>query len=244
LDWTLAIARNREALQRIVAALFALAGLANGAAFAVLPRQTYRAILLVLRPAESAVRRLIVIAAHGLSIKANPSRSMPIGLTPSKGQARAPAFTLIDPLKRFAPFSQTDEDKPNAFAFVEDEEEENDHFENASIPRISVPGFFNPTFHAPASDPAPNDLINAARLSRRLDALMRALSDLPKQARRLARWQARRDLALQSSAPRKPRRLSAIRPGSPPGSRHRHHEVDHVLRECHLLMLDRLADTS
>ena len=57
MDWTLAITRNREALLRIIAALYALVGLTNGAAFLRLPRHIYRAMSRVLRPAESAVRR-------------------------------------------------------------------------------------------------------------------------------------------------------------------------------------------
>ncbi|MGB8816678.1 MAG: hypothetical protein WCC66_02040, partial [Rhizobiaceae bacterium] len=65
-----------------------------------------------------------------------------------------------------------------------------------------------------------------------------ALGDLPRQARRLARFQARRDLARKSSAPFKPMRLSIFRPGLPPGWRQRPiHEVDDVLRECHGLAL-------
>ncbi|MGB8819425.1 MAG: hypothetical protein WCC66_16045, partial [Rhizobiaceae bacterium] len=74
-----------------------------------------------------------------------------------------------------------------------------------------------------------------------------ALGDLPRQARRLARFQARRDLARKSSAPFKPMRLSIFRPGLPPGWRQRPiDEVDDVLRECHGLALDMLnrRDTS
>jgi hypothetical protein len=248
MDWTLAITRNRDALLRVIAALFALAGLAPGAKLTLLPRPVYRAFLRVLRPAESALRRLIMIAAHGLVLKAIPARAAPVGLIAKSGTPQNRAFPLIDPLKRFSTVAQDQQDEIT-FEFIdEDDAEQDDEDYDAdgqnALPRISVPGLFDPVF-APPQAPALDDLIDATHLSRRLEALKRALADIPKQARRLARWQVRRDLALQQTAPFKPRRLSPFRPGPPPGATlRRQHEVDHILRECHLLMLDRLADTS
>ena len=74
MDWDLAIKRNSEALKGIVADLFAMLELAGLATVARLPRSLHSAVLRVLRPAESAVRRLIVIAARGLVVKLAPSR--------------------------------------------------------------------------------------------------------------------------------------------------------------------------
>jgi hypothetical protein len=255
LDWTLAIARNREALQRIVAALFAYAGLANGAAFAVMPRVVYRTFWRVLRPAESAVRRLIFIAALGMvknfgdsllnscrGLKNKPQWWKEL----SKLSPKSPRFQLIDPLKHFSLLSHYQQNAGAAFGFAhKDEDEEQNGPYKKAFPRISVPGFLDPVLSVPLPAPSPDDLINAARLSRRFAALVEAMADLPKQARRLSRWLARRDLVFRNKTCRKPRRMSPFRPGSPPGARRqRRHEVDHVLRECHLLMLDRLADTS
>ena len=83
MDWALAIKRNSEALKGIVAALFAMLGLAGEATVGRIPQPLHRAVLRVLRPAESAVRRLIIIAARGLVVKlpaARPiSRPMPAG---------------------------------------------------------------------------------------------------------------------------------------------------------------------
>ncbi|MGL4488642.1 MAG: hypothetical protein ACRCU5_04265 [Rhizobiaceae bacterium] len=239
MDWTLAITRNRDALLRVVAALFAYAGLAEGAAFSVLPRHVYRAVLRVLRPAESAVRRLIIIAAHGLVLKPVPARAVPAGLVTKGGIQRKLAFPLIDPLKRFPPIAPSDQEDHNAFLFEDQDDEAEEEHDDASdaLPRISVPGYFDPAFVA-APVHSPDDLINAAHLSRRLDALKRALGDLPKHARRLARWQARRTLALKSEAPIPSRRLSPFRPGLPPGHRQRAiHEIDEILQECHGLAL-------
>ena len=73
MDWELAIKRNREQLKAIVLALFALAQMRVGGSLFTLRRDVFAAIMLVLRPAESAVRRLIVIAAIGL--KPSPSAS-------------------------------------------------------------------------------------------------------------------------------------------------------------------------
>ncbi|MGB8816798.1 MAG: hypothetical protein WCC66_02645 [Rhizobiaceae bacterium] len=222
MDWPLAINRNRDALRRIVAALFALTGLKIGGSLSTLPRHVYAAVMLVLRPAESAVRRLITLAAHGLVLQPQAPHAAPVGLAPREGSARKPAFALLDPLKQFDPDAIWDADAP---MFIE------------------VHGPFDPAFgfHEVPSSLAP---VAANLLGLRLNALMRALDDLPRQARRLVRWQARRDLAL---AQMRPMRLSPIRPGPPPGKRQRPlHEVDDILRECHGLALDRLnaPDTS
>ncbi len=84
--------------------------------------------------------------------------------------------------------------------------------------------------------------VNAAALHRRLRALRLALADLAKQARRLARYNGRRDAALKAG---RPARLSPLRPGLPPGWRARpRHAIDPVLRECHRLALDLANDTS
>ena len=57
MDWNLAIRRNRDQLRQIVLALFALAGMRVGGSLFTLPRSTLSMVMLVLRPAESAVRR-------------------------------------------------------------------------------------------------------------------------------------------------------------------------------------------
>ena len=97
MDWNMVIEGNRDALRRIVAMLVAMAGLAGltsplagedgsarrgeaeasaepGEGAPTLPRHLYRAILRLLRPAESAVRRLIIVAARGLVVALPPTR--------------------------------------------------------------------------------------------------------------------------------------------------------------------------
>ena len=79
MNWDLAIKRNSEALKGIIAALFVLLGIDGTDTVSRIPQPLHRAVLRVLRPAESAVRRLIVIAARGLVVKVAPSRPMPKG---------------------------------------------------------------------------------------------------------------------------------------------------------------------
>jgi hypothetical protein len=216
MDWALAIERNCEALLRVVASLVAMVRVRGGGVAAFLPREVYAAALILLRPAESAVRRLIIMAARGIVVKLRlgPARAFPSGLALNKDAARVPAFCLIDPLKRFAP-----------------EDFEWGKGKVHSLPRISVPGLFDPVFPPPQQLPT-DDMIAASALGRRVQALRFALDHLPQQARRLARWKMKRELARQAGA--KPGRLSPFRPGYAPGyHRHKPQEVDDILSECH-----------
>ncbi len=79
MDWDLAIKRNSEALKGIVEALFDMLGIVGEATVGRIPPPLHRAVLRVLRPAKSAMRRLIIIAARGLVVKVAPSRPMPKG---------------------------------------------------------------------------------------------------------------------------------------------------------------------
>ena len=225
MDYALAIRRNRDQLRTIVLALFALARMRVGGSLFFLPRSTFAAIMLVLRPAESCVRRLIVIAAHGLSVSCS-ARHEWRGLPPPCGEGwgggrersepprSTRAFQLFDPLKHIDRDSIWDATPT---------------WESGFDLRTSIPAIENP-----------NQPLEATHLGQRLNALIRALDNLPAQARRLVRHYARRDAALKA---RKPTRMSPMRPGLPPGWRERRiHEIDDVLRECHGLAHDRLNE--
>ncbi|MDQ6433815.1 hypothetical protein RB623_07080 [Mesorhizobium sp. LHD-90] len=67
-----AIDKNWEALKRLLAMLVGMAEMAGDAP--TLPRHLHRAILKLLRPAESAARRLIIAAARGLVVVLPPVR--------------------------------------------------------------------------------------------------------------------------------------------------------------------------
>jgi hypothetical protein len=219
LDWALVIDRNREALRPIVETLFAMLFLVGAATR--ISRGVHRQVLRLLRPAESAVRRLIVIVARGLVVKPVPARAMPLGTIIGKAKApnARPSFQLFDTRKRFAVL------QPVTAKRV--------------LPRIRVliPGY-DPRVAAifaarqraatPPPPPPPDGLVAVARLVRRLHALKSALEDLPRQAKRLARWRAKRQ-TISHLKMRYP-----MRPGRPPGHRAKKtHEIDEILSDCH-----------
>ena len=113
MDWDLAIKRNSEALKGIIEVLFALLGLDGTDAASRIPHSLHRAVLRVLRPAESAVRRLIVVAARGVVVKLAPSRPMPEGRKIGKGGgSRPPSFKLFDQPQLFRSPSNASEIHP------------------------------------------------------------------------------------------------------------------------------------
>ena len=227
MDWTQAIARNQAALIRIVAALFALLGLAKGGVAQRVSKALSARVLRELLPAESAVRRLIVIAAQGLVVRDRPARAMPPAFALArkrKTSARA-AFQLFDPREQFD-FRPPDP-APKLLHVV----------------NVYASGPLVPLFRQRREHPVPqpeDGLVSGRSLSRRLAAVQAALGDLPRQARRLARWRAR-----QSKLPT-PNLISPIRPGRPPGHRKLpDHDVDDILINCHALAFDaRAANTS
>ena len=292
MNWPAVIEKNRDALLRIVAALFDIAGDDS-----TLPRATRNYLLRILRPAESAARRLIVIAARGIEVEvkflpASPLRGgrrskaaakrtarlirvgvrtaeagrfspppgsvtlrVPVADLPSRGRSKpkrsktgiayppgyrpedetptatpaSTSFPLLDPLKRFdfAPRRRYATTVPRVRALA-----------NISLPvymRTPEP----PAPHAPT----PDDQLDATHVLRRLAALKRALDDIDSQAKRLARWQARRDFRRQQPNSR-PGRIDPMRPGWPPGRRKRpRYEIDDILRECHSLAVMKPPDT-
>jgi hypothetical protein len=168
MDWALAIERNREPLLRIVAALFAMIGLTEAGAVERLSRPVYRAVLLVLRPAEAAVRRLVIVAARGMVVKPSPVRSAPAGLSISgTGRGRV-SFQLFDPRQRF--------DRANGRPTRSPRPQPRIRFIDVAFdPRI-------PLFRQPQPAPAAqasqeDDTVNAKPLCRRLAAIKRALDD-------------------------------------------------------------------
>jgi hypothetical protein len=271
MDWTAAIDKNRQALKQVLAMLVGLADLAGlelpifpcgrrwprearsdeGYAPSTLPRHLYRAILRLLRPAEAAARRLVIVAARGLAVtlpRQRPRKPEPrltilrngVGtgiVMPAAGESAPPrsfGFRLFDPPRRWPTRKPT----------------------RNGVPRISFPGLIDPFPVARRTPPTPFDAIDATRLTQRLAALARTLDDLPRQARRFALWQARLDLASRSEKQgdmpvrrgRMPRvrRIWPLRVGRPRGWRGRH-EVHDILNETHGLALwamEKAPDTS
>ncbi|MDQ6437090.1 hypothetical protein RB623_23810 [Mesorhizobium sp. LHD-90] len=275
-----AIDKNWQALKRLLAMLVGMAELGDGI---TLPRHLHRAILRLLRPAESAARRLIIAAARGIVVTLPPVRprkpkpksvepvlrSLGIAVTMSNADfARAEAakraaarraarprtmnLPLLDPLKN--PF----------------------RIRRRYVPAHAVPRIRSLDDSASCrplpAPPSPDDPVSASRLALRLEALGRALDDLPGQAKRFARWKARHDAArardrqaraaagTQNQQRREAvrfRRISPLRRGRPPGGRLSRYdptathprnirEIDEILAHAHALAVYALEspDTS
>jgi hypothetical protein len=210
LDWALVIDRNTTLLKPIVAALFAVLGLATR-----LEPGVYRRVLRLLKPAESAVRRLIVIAARGLVVKPVAPRPKPSGPITERGKKFGLSFPLFDTRKSFPELRRKRVKRVTPRFYLV-----------GSNPLGTAPWFAQPCPVAPAV-PAPpplsDGLVDAARIT-----LKSALEDLPRQAKRLARWRLKR-ANISHLKMRYP-----MRPGRAPGYRKKKtHDIDEILSECH-----------
>jgi len=218
MDWTKVIRTNHKALSQIVAEIATLLELAvTGTAFEW-PHQVQARARRLLRPAESALRRLIIIMARDITLKLSPPRPMPKGLVIMAGAEGQPRFRLYDTRKRFRP---PEAKKPA----------------NRSGPRIRFLAAPDPVIPAALTQKRAPDRLKGLR--RRCAALKHAIETLPQQARRMARWRLRR--ALKGNAKFK----SPLRPGQPPGHQRRPVlPVDTVLKTCHGLAFDVLNANS
>jgi len=197
---------------------------------------TRRHLVSMLRTAEAALRRLIVlfVKVHGVKASAKTKRTRPLPDFASFGSVasnRPPVFNLFDPRKRLV------------FGFDEDTDSNPTNSSSSDLiggsmhgPRIMFPHTHSVSLGVdPRVKTEDDDGVGSAeKLLKRLAALDHALKTLPQQAKRLVRT-----LEQRKNAPPGIKRIPPIRPGIPPGFRDRgKHEVDDVLRECHGLMRD------
>ncbi len=206
-----------------------------------LPRHLHRAVLRMIRPAEAAARRLVIVAARDIRITLPPlPPAEPVSRPPAvvvrklhvvpaiqpRPQGKTMSLPLLDPLPRARPPRE-----PSAVR-------------TCGVPRILFPGVSEPRPIRPWQAPSPDDPIDATRIALRLAALARALSDLPAHARRFARWRARRDRAL---AARRRHRTTPIRANRPRGIRSldpRVADLTEVVLDLHYFAREALHDTS
>jgi hypothetical protein len=201
MDWNRAIEINRIALTRIVGELFAM--------LVVVRIMTMQRML---RASESALRRLIVIAAHGLVAKPVASRPMPKGLVIESKSSGRKSFQLFDTRKVFSFITPQNPLIVMVKTYTRNPYNPFDQMYWRNVPKTTNP---------------------EENLSRRLTALKHALETIPQQAIRLVRWQAKREG--QSN----PKFTSPLRPGRPPGHRTKPiMEIDYILKECHGLAWD------
>ena len=247
MDWDFSIKRNREDLLGVVAALFAMISLTEGGMIERLSRPLYRKVLRQLRSAEAAVRRLIIVAARNIKVEPRPKRPRPKGLFRSrkgtfqsadpgksgsgKGQSksRPPSFPLCDPQRR----SDWGRSRRRRKKYTGPEPRVRVLDYDPRIPRfLRGP---DPT-HAPVpvvekKVALKDGMVSAKRICQRLFAVMRALTNMEREAKRYARFLA------TPVEERRPRRERALRYGWPPGYRSKpKHEVERILKECHWLV--------
>jgi hypothetical protein len=216
MDWTKAIAINQAALARIIGEIATMLEWALTGMDGRLPRVLHSGVLRQLRPAEAALRRLIVMLARDVAVKLPAPRLMPKGLKIKRKTGGPLVFRLYDQRKRLSLGGACPRTRAR--------------------PRIT---FFAPSPLVPLAQPRgkqTDGAVNATQLGRRLEALQTALETLPQQARRMARWRLRRE------AQAAPKFTSPLRPGQPPGHvRKPRFKVDHVLAACHGLAFEALA---
>lgn len=244
MNWTSAIERWRLPLIGHVAELFAEIGLTEGGTVERVPKPVYRYVLGILRTAESAVRRLIVAAARDIVVEPRPrrpARAKPRTSTKGKPKSeeeagprkpRRPLFSLFDPRRRLKKlrgrWSKRRGVEPRIHVFPEaPPDTRHPIIRGLRQPEPPTPP---PPPVVEKEVPVDDGMVSAKNLVRRLFAVMDALRDIPRQAMRLALWEAR------PKEERRPDRWSPLRSGRPPGFRQRPiHEVDEILKECHWL---------
>ncbi|GHD15578.1 hypothetical protein ACFOEZ_16095 [Tianweitania populi] len=226
-----AISALGQALRRIVATITAMAGFGEEQ---TLLRRQRNTILRLLRPAESATRRLIVAMARGLAVHLRqPSPARPRRLGPKPQTRRWPlVLSLLDPQRH---------------------RQRRRWVRRTSVPRIMHLGLAAALPLVCRPLPLPDDVLDAAGLNARLAALNGALADMEGRARAFARWQARQAVAANAlgaiaagePAPARLLRRALRRPlriGRAPGnSRRSPHEIHTLLAQTHTLALDALA---
>lgn len=239
MDWDVAIERNREALKRILAMLVAMVGLADGET--TLPRSSHRAILALLRPLEAAARRLVIVVARDLVVPLAPRKVRPEPDTVFVRNGKGTGIVLPYGVKPSAILPnlvpQRAAPRPVALALLDPLPEwpGGRHRQVGGVPRILVPGGSGPRLIQGRRRLSSDGRVDATRLTLRLRAVGRVLDDLPRQARRFARWRCR--AAAQNPEPGmagKVRRIWPLRPGRPPGScRGSAQQVHEILADLH-----------
>ena len=235
MNWTLAIEHNHAILLRNVAWLFTWLKIEVGGSVETISRLRHSTVLFVLRPSESAFRRVlqVTVLVRGLIAPLPAKRSALARRIERKstGEAQRGArplpFKLVDQRKNFDLFPDRPKYVKGPGPWVTDLWSDDPIYDRSALyahqEKMNRP------------QPSPDDDICAAALCRRMNALMSALGDLDAQALRMAKLLARIE--------RQPRQvgklpLRVLRPGLPPGHRQRRkHEIDEVLAECHQLAL-------
>jgi hypothetical protein len=264
-DWVRCVERYTDTLTAIVAKMFVMARIAPGEAPGAdprertLPRYVWRAVMLLLVPAESAMRRLIIIAARGLVFEGRLPLRKPAG-TGAEAAADAASGSEAEA------GSETGESADAAESA--EAPETSDACESADAapraPLFSMPVFnmFDPMksfedyyraeldpdsvqpFPASLPDPVRFAPVGAVTLWRRLQALHFAVQDMPGSVQRYLRFIARRNFSLKTNTPLRPQRTGLMRGGYAPGyqkNKRARNEAHDLLRDVYLIAFDILS---
>ena len=107
MDWALAIEHNHQRLLRNVAWLFTWLGLEVGASVETMPRLNRLTVLFVLRPSESAFRRVLLVAMFVRGVVAPLLKKRAAGIAKRRAVGEKPVrsaslpFKLLDQRKPF-----------------------------------------------------------------------------------------------------------------------------------------------
>ena len=217
MNWDAAIEINRSALLRLLTVMFAAVGCEVSGSVDVVKQRTRLMVLRLLGPAESALRRIILLRARAMAdAEYTPGPKQGKRSTRKGSRSKSVAFPLFDPRKKQRRKGRKHPKGPG--------------------PRISFFDGTDPPFSREPETPKPglDDAVSAESLCQRLNAFARALGDLDKQAKRLKRAEARRRLSKRLSG------QGVLRINTAPGHRKKGRsddevEVDAILKECQTL---------
>lgn len=261
MNFELVIERQMAALMRVVASIFAMAGLASGLATGrtTMPRHLRNAVCKLLRPAESVARRIIFAAARNITVTLPPPRPKNPSLDDHLAQMRALGLAAVVPASEVARLAALARRKaarkaakvPGPARYLLPLVE---RLRNLGAPRAKktpphrAPRIMflddnsPPPFRLPPP-PSRNDEVSTTRLVERVKALANLREDMDLHIKRLARWTARRKAGLI-------RRMSSFKPGRAPGAialnapKRGRHEVFDLLLEAQWLASEAYNDTS
>jgi hypothetical protein len=214
-DYDRAILREERKLYRVFLSLSAMADLYTDGRIAVpLTRAARNAILRLLRPAEAALCRLIVLVMHNMF--AREGRSAPswpeAGFSHSKLHQlarRMPSFSAGRSLLGIQFPKPSQRSSLTGPRIVQPFDSTSAPFLMRRLRDVPKPVSRFPTPRTPSTHArqSPEDPVSARALLKRICALRHALQNLPYQARRLARWQ----MQLRFMAQPLPRKLMGVR---------------------------------
>jgi hypothetical protein len=249
------VANYKAKLMVILAQLFKLARIVPGEVHdpkddiwnISLPRYAWKQVLALLVPAESALRRLIVMGTFGKSYEPEEARtpheraramdaatvdSSPIrsgaqeladrkgapGAEPSRSP-RQPRFNMFDPLKTFSYLSFDSIEEYHAWKARKDA---------------------NPLVISPADPAKRMEPVGALSIWRRIHAMQHAMENFDDYVSRYGRWRARRKAIRAAGRPLHGKyAASLMRNSRPPGYvEKRGDEIHYLLRDVHSLAYD------